>query len=138
MHTSKTIKILGILALLEGITACSTMFGDNTRQLTVKSQPAGAGIYVDGVRHGTTPATITLPSHIYSGKVISVKKYGHIEQSATINPKFQPVGLWNILFWPGFVVDAATGNMVKVDPNNLEVSMNLERAPSTSKSNKIG
>jgi hypothetical protein len=133
MQISKTVKLLGTVTLIGITTGCASMFGDNTRQVTVNSQPSGAGIYMDGVRHGTTPAIITLPSHIYGGKVISLRKDGYLEQSATINSKFQPVGLWNILFWPGFIIDGVTGDTVKIDPSSLVVSTNLETAASANK-----
>jgi hypothetical protein len=36
--------------------------------------------------------------------------------------------LWNLLFWPGFLVDAATGDTVKIAPQNLNVDVQLEPA----------
>lgn len=110
------------------LVGCASMFGDNTRKITVKSNPAGAGVYVDGVRHGTTPTTVTLNNYVYGGKVISIRKDGYLDEAATINTKFQPVGLFNLFFWPGFLVDAATGNVVKVDPETSNVEVSLQRS----------
>jgi hypothetical protein len=72
-------------------------------------------VYIDGQRHGTTPVSVTLPTYIFGGKSVVVKKDGYHDQVMAINIKFQPCGLWNILFWPGFLIDGATGNTVKID-----------------------
>ena len=55
---------------------------------------------------------------MYSANVITVRKNGFYDQSTNINTQFQMVGLWNILtIWVGFAVDAADGNIIKIDPN---------------------
>lgn len=104
------------------VTGCASIAGDNTRQVCVKSDPPGATILVDNQKFGSTPATITLPSYIYGGKSVTLRKTGYEEQTKMVNSKFQPVALFNILFWPGFIVDAATGNIVKIDPANRNLN----------------
>ncbi|HMT03108.1 MAG TPA: PEGA domain-containing protein [Burkholderiales bacterium] len=123
----KTNKSIAMLAIVFNLMGCASMFGDNTRKITVKSNPSGAGVYVDGVRYGTTPTIITLNNYIYGGKVITLRKDGYKDQAEVVNTKFQPVGLWNILNWPvGFIVDAVTGDIIKVDPENLNIDANLQ------------
>jgi hypothetical protein len=127
------IKLVAASITVLSLQSCATIAGDNTRTVCVNSQPQGAGIYVDGQRRGTTPANIVLPSYIYGGKFLALKKEGYHEQATVINTKFQPCGLWNLLFWPGFLIDAATGDTVKIDPSQLNVVMDLqpiEQAPS--------
>lgn len=108
------------------LTSCATIFGDNSRAISVNSHPQGAGIYVDGLRHGTTPSIVTLPAYVYGGKTICLKKEGYHDQAMILNTRFQPCGLWNLLFWPGFLIDGATGNTVKIDPNNLNLTAQLQ------------
>lgn len=122
--------IITVLALVSILTlsGCASIAGDNTRAVRVTSQPAGAHIYVDNQHYGTTPAVVNLPNYIYGGKGITVRKPGYQEQTAMVNTKFQPVALFNVLFWPGFIVDAATGNLIKIDPKDLNLSYQLERA----------
>lgn len=122
MSFKKLVLLTASVSLLSG---CATLFGDNTRQVKVDSRPQGADVYIDGMRYGTTPATITLPSYIYGGKTLVLKKDDYRDQTVLVNSKFQPVGLWNILFWPFFLIDAGTGNSVKIDPANLNVSADL-------------
>lgn len=121
--------VLGLaIASLQG---CATLCGDNSRIVAVQSYPQGAGIYVDGMRQGTTPSNITLPTYIYGGKTILLKKEGYQDQAVVVNSKFQPCSLWNLLMWPCFIVDAATGNLVKIDPANLNVQSTLDTVPAS-------
>lgn len=124
-------KLIVVFAAVISLNSCASIAGDNMRTVCVHSQPQGAGIYVDGLRRGTTPGSITLPSYIYGGKTIVVKKEGYQEQVLMVNSKFQPCGLWNILFWPGFFVDAATGNIVKIDPACYNLTAELQAVDST-------
>ncbi len=123
----KAKKSIAILAILCNLMGCASMFGDNTRKITVKSSPSGAGVYVDGVRYGTTPTIVTLNNYIYGGKVITIRKDGYKDQAAVINTQFQPVGLWNILNWPiGFIIDGVTGDIIKIAPETLNIDANLQ------------
>ena len=120
------IQISAALVVLLSLNSCATIVGDNTRIVSVNSHPQGAGVYLDGQRQGTTPAVVTLPSYIYGGKTVTLKKEGYHEQAMIINTKFQPCGLWNLLFWPGFLIDAATGNTVKIDPSQFNLTTELQ------------
>lgn len=116
------------LALLLTLSGCASIAGNNTRQVAVKSYPAGASVLVDNQQYGVTPTIVTLPSYVYGGKSITVKKSGYQAQTRMVNTKFQPVGLFNILFWPGFIVDGVAGNTVKIDPADLNLEYDLQKA----------
>jgi len=122
----RTTQIVVLSITFLSLTSCATIVGDNTRTVAVDSIPRGAGIYVDGQRCGTTPATVTLPTYIYGGKTLVLKKDGYHEQAMMVNAKFQPCGLWNLLFFPGFLIDGATGNTVKIDPMHLNLTAQLQ------------
>jgi hypothetical protein len=115
-----------ISVILLSLTGCATIAGDNTRTVCVNSHPQGAGIYIEGQRHGTTPANITLSNYIYNGKTVTLKKDGYYDQTMTINSKFQPCSLWNLILCPGFLIDAATGNIVKINPAQLNMTTDLQ------------
>jgi hypothetical protein len=125
-------KLIVLAAILSTVllTGCASMFGDNTRTVVVNSQPQGADIYVDNVPYGVTPATVTLSSYLYGGKIIVLKKAGYKDQISLINSKFQPVTIWNILNGFGFLIDLATGDILKIDPANLNVNANLSASKS--------
>jgi len=112
------------------LTGCASIAGNNTRAVKVDSNPSGAAIYVDNQQYGVTPAVVTLPNYIYGGKGITLKKQGYHEQTMVVNSQFQPIALLDILFWPSFFIDAATGNLVKIDPANLYLNSELQRSHS--------
>lgn len=122
----KANKKIVVFAIVFNLMGCASMFGDNSRKISVKSSPSGAGVYVDGVRYGTTPTIVTLNNYIYGGKVITIRKDGYKDEAAVVNTKFQPVGLLNVFFWPGFFIDAATGDIIKVDPETLNIDVSLQ------------
>lgn len=45
-----------------------------------------------------------------------------------VNSKFQPIALLDIFLWPTFIIDAATGDIVKIDPANTNVYGKMQRA----------
>lgn len=124
-----TISKLTVLAALSTLVmGCASIAGNNDRTVTVHSNPEGAKVFVGHKQYGTTPAVVRLPTYIYGGKEITVKKAGYESQTQTVNSKFQPVGLLNILFWPGFIIDAATGSTVKIDPAQQDIHYDLKKS----------
>lgn len=121
-------KLLLSCALVVTLAGCASIAGNNTRAVNVTSVPSGAKIYVDNQQYGVTPAVITLPTYIYGGKSVTLKKPRYNDQTAMVNTSFQPIALFDILLWPTFIIDAATGNLVKVDPANLNLNYKLQRA----------
>jgi hypothetical protein len=123
-----SIKTGLVATLIVTLTGCASIAGDNTRQVKVDSMPQGAAIYVDNQQYGVTPAVITLPSYIYGGKNVALKKRGYQDAGMMVNTSFQPIALLDILFWPTFIVDAATGDLVKIDPATRNLNATLSRA----------
>lgn len=113
-----------VLALF--VVGCASIAGNNTRCVKVESFPAGANICVDNQQCGVTPAVITLPTYIYGGKCVSLKKRGYQDQTMMVNTQFQLIALLDILFWPTFIVDALTGSLVRIDPANMCLKANLQ------------
>lgn len=110
------------------LTGCATIAGNNTRSIAVNSTPSGAEIYVDNQLYGVTPAVITLSTYIYGGKTLTLKKPGYVDQNRVINAQFQPIAILDILFWPSFFIDAASGSLVKIDPAALNINTQLHIA----------
>jgi len=104
---------------------CATMFGENTRSVYVQSNPSGAGIYIKGENRGKTPQTLQLHPYIYAGEKIELKKQGYENQTLVVHSTFQLVSLWNLLTGWGFLIDAATGDIVQIAPNDLNMTAEL-------------
>ncbi len=96
------------------LTGCATIFGDNSRAVQVTTVPAGATILVNnGATSLASPTQVIVPT-TWSPTTIHVQKAGYKSQTFVVDPIFQPVGLWNILVWPGFIIDAISGDMMRV------------------------
>lgn len=120
----KTLAMLSILVTLE-LTGCSTIFGDNNRVVHIDSTPKGANLSVNSIEMDEKTPTETTITNMWSPTVIKAQKLGCSSKTVTVYPEFQTVGILNILFPPAFIVDAVTGNMMKVPNNQRNINMKL-------------
>lgn len=120
-------NVIVLLIAVFSLIGCASMFGDNSRVVSVNSQPAGATIKIDGRTYGQTPTVITLPTYIYGGKEIELHKDGYTDVTIPVNAEFQFVGLLNILFPLGFVIDGADGDFVKISPDSRNINATLTK-----------
>lgn len=108
------------IAMALALTGCATLFGGSTT-VPVASNPPGAGVYVNGQLVAQTPTIIELDS----SRPANIQIY---------MPGYQPVQVWrsktfsgwfwvNILFWPGFIVDIATGKWQRYDNGVIAVGL---------------
>jgi uncharacterized protein YceK len=105
------------------LSGCATMFGNKNRTVNVNSTPAGATVTLNGNEVGRTPTKVALGNPTTNSYVIKVSKKGYAPVTRQVETAFQPVGILNILFWPGFIIDAVTGDMVKVTTTNVHASL---------------
>ncbi len=57
---TEKIRQLIVLVLLIGTAGCATLFAPEEQAVPVRSQPAGAEVFLDGERVGRTPLILTL------------------------------------------------------------------------------
>lgn len=110
-----------ILAL--SLSGCSSMFGDNNRVVKIDSAPKGAKVTVNNVAMANKTPTEAVVTDMWAPTVIQIQKPGCPTKTVTIKPEFQKIGLLNILILPGFIVDAITGDMMKIPENQRTISM---------------
>ncbi|TCD19863.1 PEGA domain-containing protein [Pedobacter psychrodurus] len=109
------------------LSSCATIFTGTTQTVQINSNPPAATIEVDGVKTGVTPMAVTLKKG-FTGQTISLKLDGY--ETKTFHPQttFNAVSVVNFLFIPGFIVDAATGAMMKYDPKVYEFTLEQKKA----------
>ena len=91
---------------------CCSIFAGGGQVITVNSKPQGAKVQM-GSLQGTTPYQVKLPK----GKDYSIRAtYAGKTQTTPLEKKIDGLFWINILFWPGLLIDAATGTMHKYDP----------------------
>lgn len=122
MNTS-TPSLLPLLASLGLLLGCATIISSPRQPVAVRSDPARAAIYVDGVPSGTTPAVLTLARNTPHTVRFALEGYRPLELRLE-----RRVNGWvwgNILLGGlvGLVVDASTGAMYRLSPEQLEASL---------------
>ncbi len=122
-------KIFTVVTLLS-LGGCASMFNGSTQLMTlsttngksVKAMISNAG----NTYYSTLPDSITATHDVNSISVfVSDKNYESTEYRV---PKSITPAFWaNILFWPGFFVDMATGDMWKY-PSDVIVPLTAKKA----------
>lgn len=112
--------LIACVALL-ALSACATLFGDDNDKIAIHSNQ-GASILVNGNQVGTGSTVYSLPRD--KKAIITAKKQGCSDMSVPTEQSIVGATFWNILFWPGFIVDAITGKMFKTDPTDYTVMAN--------------
>lgn len=123
-------KIVILIPLL--LTGCATMFAPSKDTVNINSTDKNTEILVDGQYVGTGNAHY----EVQRGKSVTITAQkqgcaiGMVQTSKSIAGQ-----TWiNVLFWPGFIVDAATGAIQKTDPTTYTVNPNcyVKNTPSHS------
>ena len=107
-----------VAAVFSAVSGCATIaqstgIGNSTGSdlVAITSKPAGATVHIDGVQVGVTPLTITVSPR---AKVITFAKDGYSAVTIPIPKDWNGWAIANVLWIPGVVVDAVTGNIRKV------------------------
>ena len=116
----RTIATALILVLLAG--GCATIFSGTDEDISFDSEPAGANIRIDGIVVGTTPATVEVDRPGFEEQEVTVELEGYDARTFELDKEFNTVAILNILFWPGFIVDALTGALYKYDKDAYTVN----------------
>lgn len=109
MKKSVLCVLLAVLVFTQG---CCSIFASGSQMVSVDSKPQGASVTI-GPYMGTTPYQVSLPRG--EDYVITAKYQGNT-QTQNLDKSIQTLYWVNILFWPGLIVDLATGNMFTYDP----------------------
>ena len=107
-----------IAAVFSAVSGCATIaqstgIGNSVGSdlVAITSKPSGATVHIDGVQVGVTPLTITVSPR---AKVITFAKDGYSAVTIPIPKDWNGWAVANLLWIPGVVVDAVTGNIRKV------------------------
>ena len=107
--------------------SCMTVFTKSHQSITFTGN-RGASLYdaQSNVKVGQFDdggsLTLNLKKKL-SDKTFIVKKDGYYNYPITVASEFNSKSLWNILFWPGFLIDLATGKINKYDPVIYNIEM---------------
>lgn len=116
----KTITLSLAAAFL--FSSCATILSGTSDVLRFESKPAGAKVYIDGIFLCTTPCTAEVDRSL-SDQLMEMKLEGFQTEVMVLDTEFNPVAIINLgnpLFW---LIDAASGAIVKYDRKHYEMEM---------------
>lgn len=118
----KQTLILLLLCVMLFSQGCCSIFKSDKQTVTIDSQPKGAKVRV-GPYQGKTPYDLTLPR----GKDYVIQaSYEDKQQTQPLNKSIAGLYWVNILFWPGLIIDLATGKMYEYEPKTYNFDFTLE------------
>ncbi|MFH1717860.1 MAG: PEGA domain-containing protein [Planctomycetota bacterium] len=113
MRKSVVCTFLAMLIFTQG---CCSIFTSEPQSVSVDSKPPGAKVKI-GPYEGKTPYTVSIPR----GKdYIITASYQGKNDTVNLNKSIEPVYWVNILFWPGLIIDVATGKMFRYEPTHYD------------------
>jgi len=124
-------KLFFIFSILS-LSGCATVFTGTTQTVSIKVEEAdtkeslAANCTVtdsNGGQHSLAgnPGVITV-ARGFNPLTVSCRKKGYTQLNTMVGSSFHGATLVNILFWPGFLVDGATGACKKY-PSHYVVNM---------------
>lgn len=119
--------LLSLLLLVSlNSSGCATIFSPSSDTIIFNSNPSGASVKLNGNRVGTTPVTVPVEREL-SDPTAQFTKDGFESQFVMLNKKFNNTALLNLLFWPGFIVDALTGSLYRYSTLTYDVELDRKR-----------
>jgi hypothetical protein len=112
--TNQFVRAAFASAFVVWLSGCATIFTGSNDNITFKSVPEGAKVEINGNSVGRTPVTVPVKRALTPPQVM-LKLDGYDQRSILLQNGFNGISILNIFFWPGFIVDAATGTLMKYD-----------------------
>lgn len=125
-------KVILLVAVVITFSSCCTLFSSSKQDVTFTG-PEGTKIY-DASNNmklgeiGADEVTTIKIKKKREDKTLLAKKDGYKPSSLVLESTFNNACLWNILFWPGFLIDLGTQKMNKWD--NTSINIELEKKES--------
>lgn len=119
----KYLTLIVVCTFCLALSGCASMFGNKNRTLNVSSAPVGAKVYLNGREVGKTPTEVAVGNPTTNSYLVRVEKKGYAPITKAVETSFQGAGFLNILFWPGFIIDAVTGDMRRITNPNMNFNL---------------
>lgn len=126
-------KLLLFTSIILLFSSCSTLFTSSRQSITfagiegTKIYDASNNVKLAEIGSDKT-ATVSIKKKM-SDKQLLAKKEGYKTLPLVLESAFNTTTLWNILFWPGFLVDLGTGQMNKWDNTYINIDLEKDTAP---------
>ncbi|NNC30644.1 PEGA domain-containing protein [Longimicrobium terrae] len=117
-------------ASILGLAACGTIMQGSKQGIAISSTPSGARLFVDGQEAGITPAIYQMPRK--GTHVVRIEMDGYQPYELPITRSVSGWVAGNLVFGGliGLAVDASTGGMYKLSPDQVTATLQPVRAAS--------
>lgn len=117
------------LALAVFGTGCALIVNGKRQSLNINSTPAGAEVIIDGTSRGKSPVLMDLARD--ASHTVKIRLEGYQPFELTLQRKVSGWVWGNILFGGliGLIVDASTGAMYKLTPEQVSATLAAAEAP---------
>jgi len=122
----KQLLSLLLVCLLITTTGCASIISGRDQDLTVRSNPSRASVYVDGMPIGETP--VTAPVSRKRSHQVRVSKQGYLDALRQTRKGYNFWNLGNLVIGGliGVVIDFCTGSVYSVSPDEMDVVLEAE------------
>jgi hypothetical protein len=119
---------LVLVALATGSWSCATIMQGSRQEVSIASSPTGAKVTVNGKAMGDTPLVAKLKRKDKHAVRIEMEGYAPYEMALSRSTSGWVWG--NIVFGgiPGLAVDAITGGLYKLKPDQIEGTLGSDAA----------
>jgi len=133
------LRLISSISIILSVTSCGTVFSGTTQPIHIKAIDVANNADLEGARCvvlagdsasytvATNPGIVTVKRGAGDLQV-TCKKEGYKQSTVLVGDSFNVVTLVNVIFWPGALVDLATGAYKKY-PSHYLVHMEKISAP---------
>lgn len=118
-YTPPPFLLAGIL-LLAG---CATLFTGNEDRITFESEPAGADIFIDGIKRGETPATLEVERPGFGDTYVTFRLEGYEDRTFQLRDEFNYVSILNLGSFIGWGIDILSGAVAEYEPQFYSIEL---------------
>lgn len=111
-----------LLTLIFLSSGCATLFTGTKDTIYFDSDPRGATVYLDGIELCTTPCSYRIKRSLLE-KDFEVQLDGYETRIVTLDSEFNIISILNLGLLPGWLIDAATGAIMRYDRKSYHISL---------------
>ena len=123
----RSLNIL-LAVLLAGVftSGCATIFTGSYDEVSIRSEPEGAVIYIDGLEGGRTPDTIYIKKPGLGKTEVTLRLDGYEPRTFVLRKEFNAISVINLACVVCWIVDVATGAVTNYNPQGYDIELTPE------------
>lgn len=107
--------------------SCATVFTGTRDNIRFNTTPEGAIVYKNGVQIGKTPCRVSVKRTVQDTDV-ELDLDGYEVREFTLDKRFNMVSIVNVINPIGWIIDLATGAIMKYDTRRYEFDLKKENS----------